>query len=615
MSGQFGVVSLDGMPLDRAALERMLRRIAYRGSDAQQLWFSSDDRAALGNALARLAPESAEEQQPFALGNLAITFDGRLDGRDELIRALKTAGREVSTATPDSALLLHVYSVWETKCLTHVIGNFSFAIWDGERGRLFAARDQLGLRPLYYAQIDDLQKGQTLVFGNELGPLRMYPGVSSQLDDTAITGFLMFGWNLWEDKTSTAFAQIRRLLPAHALCWDKSGLKIERYWTMPTDEPMLRYRTEQEYIDQFYEVFKTTVKDRMRRKRVLISLSGGLDSSNVAAMAAHLVNSGEVNAELNALSFVFNDAHDDEEAHFAGLVATKLKIPHHFFVGDRYKFEAPLTAFAEPTEVFQSGYELDMYRLAISLGDTTLTGRAGDECLQWDPIFEVLRKLPPHEALDLYLWQWRFSGRRPPLLGLQPYLNPRRWFRRNPDHDFSGVKTPVWLNPDIGVNTNMATRQQAMWDGLHRYTHPLHPGVYRSLYATDWVTGGEIMGGMPLTPPENTSVFLDTRLIRLCLRLPHLPFFDYKYILRKLQPDRLPAEVLTRWKKPLGNILGSMLSQADQSWLNGWQAVPELARYVRREAIPPIVPSDINAAYVNIRPLLLNSWLANLHNP
>lgn len=610
MSGQFGVVSVDGAPLDTTALERMMRRIAYRGPDAQQLWFSRDGRAALGNALARLSPESAGEQQPFTLSNITITFDGRVDARDELIAALRVGGHEVTTSTPDSALVAHAYVLWDTSCLTHIIGNFSFAIWDDARGRLFAARDQLGLRPLYYAQL-----GKTLVFGNELGPLRLYPSVSSQLDDTAITGFLMFGWNLWEDKASTAFAQIRRLPPAHALYWDASGLRVERYWTMPTDEPLLRYRTEQDYLDHFYEVFKAAVKDRMRRKRVLISLSGGLDSSNVAAMAAHLVNSGEVNADLNALSFVFNEAHDDEEAHFAGLVTTKLKIPHHFFVGDRYKFEPPLTTFAEPTEVFQSGYELDMYRLAISLGDTTLTGRAGDECLQWDPIFEVLRKLPPHEALDLYLWQWRFSGRRPPLIGLQPYLNPRRWFRRNPDHDFSSVKAPAWLNPDIGVSTNMAMRQQAMWDAIHRYTHPLHPGVYRSLYATDWVTGGELMGGMPLTPPENTSVFLDIRLIRLCLRLPHLPFFDFKYILRKLQPDRLPTEVLTRWKKPLGNILSSMLTQTDQQWLNGWQAVPELARYVRREAIPTIVPSDLGTAYVNIRPLLLNSWLANMHNP
>jgi asparagine synthase (glutamine-hydrolysing) len=552
-------------------------------------------------------PEAAHEQQPFTLDGVTITCDGRVDARDELIAQLRSAGREVSAATPDSALILHAYLAWGVDCVQHFIGDFSFGVWDARHGRLFAARDRFGLRPLYYARV-----GQAFIFGNEFGPLRLHPAVRSALDDSAIAGFLVLGWHLWDQKTATAFADIRRVPAAHRLIADAAGVRVERYWTMPTDEPMLRYRTEGEYLDHFRETFKAAVKDRLRPKRVLVSLSGGLDSSNVLAMAAHLVQSGEVSAELNAMTVVYDRIHPDTEAFYVGLTTRKLKIPHTYFVADSYRLGEPMTNLAEPHEVFQSGYQVAMFTQAAMLGDVTLTGQGADECFFWDPIYEVLRRLPPAQALDLYLWQWRSTGKRPPLTGLQRYLNPRQWFKGRKTMPY---KFPVWLNPDLTERLNLRQRFDNLATHYYHYPHPLHPAAYRALHTPDWATGGELLGGLSFRPPVTTSPFLDVRVAQLCMRLPPRPWFEYKHMLRVFQADRLPSDVLKRWKTPLGSIVGSVLYVSDPQWYNGWQPTPALAPYVRREAVPPLVPEAWQEAYVNLRPLLLNSWLANMHKP
>ena len=113
-------------------------------------------------------------------------------------------------------------------------------------------------------------------------------------------------------------------------------ISVRRYWLPPVDEPMLRYQTEDEYVEHFLNIFRKTVRDRMRAKRIVIQLSGGLDSPSIAVMAQRLVQSGEVSAELNAFTGVMDRIHPYSEAYYARLVAQKLQIPHHIMASDDY---------------------------------------------------------------------------------------------------------------------------------------------------------------------------------------------------------------------------------------------------------------------------------------
>src|ERR1700685_1884422 len=155
MSGFVGILNLDGAPADRALLERMTQSLAFRGPDAQEVWCQGP--VGLGHALLQTTSGTPLEKQPAQLdGRLWIVADARIDARAELIGKLNGKSqtpRAVSLSTPDAELILHAYDHWGEACVEHLLGDFSFAIWDATRQRLFCARDHFGVKLLYYSRI------------------------------------------------------------------------------------------------------------------------------------------------------------------------------------------------------------------------------------------------------------------------------------------------------------------------------------------------------------------------------------------------------------------------------------------------------------------------------
>lgn len=179
MSGIVGIVNLDGAPVDPALLRRMTEDLAPRGPDAQQIWI--EQNVGFGHTLLRATWESALEHQPHTRdGQTCIVADCRVDGRDDLIRELATHGCAVAKDAPDPDLILHAYDVWQEQCLDHLLGDFSFAIWDARRRTLFCGRDHFGVKPFLYVRTD-----RCFIFSNDLSCLRLHPAVSSELDDVA----------------------------------------------------------------------------------------------------------------------------------------------------------------------------------------------------------------------------------------------------------------------------------------------------------------------------------------------------------------------------------------------------------------------------------------------
>ena len=321
MSGFAGIINMNGEPVDRALLEELTRSMAYRGPDAQQMQLLGN--VGLGHAMLRTTREAERERQPCSLdGETWITADCRVDAREDLIRELAALDRPEARTATDPELILHAYAAWGQACVHHLIGDFAFAIWECRHKRLFCARDHMGLKLFHYAR-----KGNLLIFGNTLNTLRLHPAISDRLNETAIGDFLLFGMN--QDQSTTTFADIRRLPPAHTLTWSGSELQTDNYWTLPIDPP-IRFRRANDYTGHFLDLVRTVVKDRLRTDHVGVLMSGGLDSSALAAIAK------ESGAQVRAHTLVFDRLMPDHERYYAGAVAGYLDIPIEFHVADDY---------------------------------------------------------------------------------------------------------------------------------------------------------------------------------------------------------------------------------------------------------------------------------------
>src|SRR5579859_731395 len=263
MSGIVGIVHFDGSPVDSGLLRKLTDFLIFRGPDAQQTWIR--DNVGFAHTLFKTTEESERDSQPLTLdGKTWIVADARIDAREELFAALKAAG-EINIVPPcwtDAELILRAYRAWREDCVEHLLGDFSFGIWDDSKKHLFCARDHMGVKPFYYAQL-----GSCVIFSNTLDCIRHDPRISARLNDLAIADFLLFGFN--QEPATTSFAEIRRIPPAHCATWSRDDFSIRRYWSLPVDDPIFYGRAEA-YTEHFHDLLRKCVADRLRTRQVWV---------------------------------------------------------------------------------------------------------------------------------------------------------------------------------------------------------------------------------------------------------------------------------------------------------------------------------------------------------
>ncbi len=158
-----------------------------------------------------------------------IVFNGEIYNFQELRSELESRGHSFKTGT-DTEALLQAYLHWGEDCLERLQGMYGFAIWDGRRGRLFCARDRLGIKPFYYAT----PRGY-FIFASEIKGLLPFPGVEVEADDDAVVGFLVHGNCDYGERT--ILKGVKALLAGHALTLDLATkqLAVKRYWSLETN--------------------------------------------------------------------------------------------------------------------------------------------------------------------------------------------------------------------------------------------------------------------------------------------------------------------------------------------------------------------------------------------
>jgi asparagine synthase (glutamine-hydrolysing) len=604
MSGIIGIVRLDGAPVDRRLVQRLTESQSFRGPDAQEIWVNGN--VGLGHTLLKTTEESELEHQPFTFGNdLWIVADARVDARPELIAELQAHGHKEVGGAPDVELILRAYEVWGEDCVEHLLGDFAFGIWDGQRQKLFCARDQLGVKCFYYAHI-----GSCVIFSNSIECIRRHPAVSGRLNDLAIADHILFEMNL--DQAGTSFADIQRIPPAQKASWTRDGVRLSCYWTMPIEEPVF-YKRASDYTDCFMELMGEAVSDRLRTNRVGILMSGGLDSPALAAVACKLSRERGLHLELKAFTTTLSFGPD--EGYYAALVAKHLGIPIEYRDGDE--------------ESIHPNWEQAQFHTPEPVSNTAVLPI---HPTQWDHIGQYSRVFlqggGPDNALSIewkpyvsYLLRNRRYGRLLRDAGL--YLAWHRripfWgkisgkFRKSEFDGAHGPSFPPWLNKDLVSRFHLHAR----WESYYSPPPAVHP--VRPLNYALFQIHGELQklfrshdAECTQAPVEVRYPFLDVRLLRFFLAIPTIPWCRSKYVIRRAMKAMLPEQVLRRPKEGLATDV--IMERLELSRPADFTAAPELHAYVDTTLLPATAGTDVWASGSILLARLLNHWLQSSYH-
>ena len=274
-----GITGWAGSPdLNDNALARMCASIEHRGPDDEGR-FVEAGRVALGfRRLSIIDVTGGAQPIRNETGRIAVTVNGEIYNFQSLRRELEQRGHSFSTHS-DAEVVVHLYEEEGVDCLARLRGMFAIALWDGERNRLFLARDRLGVKPLYYAEV-----AGGLVYGSEPAAILASGAVKAEPDLAAIAQYLALQY---VPAPLTGFAGVSKLHPGEYLVWQDGSVRRQRWWS-------IRHRsgaaaTEAECLDRLDELMSEATRLRLIADvPVGAFLSGGIDSSLVVSyMAEH----------------------------------------------------------------------------------------------------------------------------------------------------------------------------------------------------------------------------------------------------------------------------------------------------------------------------------------
>ena len=442
----------------------------------------------------------------------------------------------------------------QSRAIPHT--EFSFAHWDGND--LFCARDRFGARPFYYARTP-----RSLVFSNELEAVLAHPDVSLDLDERAVADYLMTG--VLEDAEATIYANVRRLPPAHTMRCDRDGrIVFERYWTPPPLAPKPR----RDAVEHLEHALKQAIADRINAPSAMIFMSGGLDSTLLAALTREV----RPDTHLIAGTSVYRKRIADVEEPFADEAARSIGIELRKYVLDDYPILQALDEdvwTAEPGPMLTAPMTRDIYRAAAEHAPIAIHGHPADAVLHID-LTEYLRALPAKRRIAEMI-RYTIARRRPP------------YFFFRPQRSKPALAPPAWL---------LAGRERR-----RDSDDPLASAIWPSYL--EWADPQFTEAAIDLVYPWG-----DARVIEAARELEPVPWLVDKHITREMLRGRVSERVRTRRK----------------SWLGGdpWRAEPPaLEIEAASRFIDPQRFRDAcrNAGVVSdqtLRALVFESWLRKL---
>lgn len=413
------------------------------------------------------------------VGTATLIGEVRLDDRVTLARQLGVHDVD------DRELVLHAWRRWRTECAQHLFGDFSFALHDEETHDSFAARDRFGIRPCYLARIHG-----ALLVSNSLEAILARPEVDTvTLDERAVADYVYNG--IPSDTEATIYAHVKRLPPARVL----SQGRVQRYWSLQhrevrTDAPA-----------QLEAALQQAVADRLTTSSAVVFMSGGLDSTTLAAIA----HERNPHTHILAATSVYRTRIADVEESFAAEAARSIGIPIRFFALDEW---SPLHSLengewtAEPGPLLTKSMTRAIYSAAAEHAPIAMHGHPADAVLLADLQREIRALIDARRfgAIASSLVAYTRIKRR------MPWFFLRALFKRGRD-----ATHPL---------------ESPMWSSLFEWAHPLQTGA----------------------PIELVYPWSDLRVIDAAMALDPFPWLVDKHVLRELLRNRVSETIRTRPK-------------------------------------------------------------------
>jgi asparagine synthase (glutamine-hydrolysing) len=533
----------------------MTDTIRHRGPDDNG--FYRNGRVSLGHRRLSIV-DLALGHQPIANenGDIWIVYNGEIFNHADLRPDLERAGHRYSTRS-DTETVIHTYEEHGPSCLERFRGMFAFAIWDERRQTLFCARDRLGKKPFYY-----YWDGRMFAFASEIKALLAHPEIPAAFEDRLLTEYLAFGYVSGEN---TMFRGIRKLMPGHWLMLrpdePKSKLEIQRYWEIPRPGTPER-RDERAWISECRHRLEETVHMRLMSDVPLgMFLSGGLDSSTIAALMKRMVF-----GPVKTFAVGYKEA-AYSELEYARHVARSIGTDHHEVVVGKDDFlnAVPKLIWHEDEPITWPS-SVSLYyvsKLASEQVKVVLTGEGSDELFGG------------YARYRFYQWNQRWLGayrllpaglRRAIRAGIahSPLLSGE--MRRKLGHTFLGRGENIeslyldnFYSAFAGYEQAALTRRTdaSAYAEFLRYwdERPDSTPLQRMLYADQKTYLVELLmkqDQMSMACSIESRVpFLDHEMVEFAWRVPDelkIRNGSGKYIVKKAAEDLLPHDIIYRKK-------------------------------------------------------------------
>jgi asparagine synthase (glutamine-hydrolysing) len=560
MCGIAGFVTTSPSSGDEKVLQRMTTAIAHRGPDGYGYFTGSHPKDAgvyLGHRRLSII-DVAAGGQPMANedDSVWIVYNGEIFNHSDMRPALEAAGHRYKTHC-DTETVLHAWEEYGPNCMAGFRGMFAFALWDRKQQTLFCVRDRLGIKPFYY-----FWDGRTFAFASEIKALLEHPAISAQLETALLPEYLMFGYNSEE---RTLFRGIKRLMPGHHLTIRLGGrqpeLKIAQYWDVPVADKSER-RSDEEWIAETRRRLEETVRMRLMSDVPLgMFLSGGVDSSAIAALTKRLTN-----APVKTFSVGYQEEQYSELSYAAEVARTIGTDHHEVVVGMEDFFNAlPSLIWHEDEPItWPSSVSLHFVsKLAVQQVKVVLTGEGSDELFagyvryHWNQL-----------NMRASSWYGMVPGPLRRMIRSQIATTSllKADMRRKLEHSFVGREGSVeslFLDNFYAAfsleqqNRLMASPADAVYGNYRRYWDARSSSglLDRMLYADQKTYLAELLmkqDQMSMSCSIESRVpFLDHTFVEFSTRVPDslkMRGSEQKYILKKAVEDLLPHDIIYRKK-------------------------------------------------------------------
>jgi asparagine synthase (glutamine-hydrolysing) len=447
MSGIFGIVRFDGAPVEVDQIARMAALMKPWGRNA--ITTTIDGAVGVGHALTHSTPEDVHTAMPVMLADrgVLVTAQGRLDNRDELEARL---GIEHAHATADSTVMVHAYEKWGEQCAARMHGDWSLAACSTRDRRLFLARDHHGNTSLNVYR--DPATG-TIAFASDARALHAI-GAPRRLNELYLAQVLV-SWSAYHGP-QTIDLDISRIPPAHTAVADERGMRMEQFWD-PMGNADLRLGSLDEYAEGLLAVYDEAVRARCRSVGpIAVTLSGGLDSGSVAALAQREVAGhgeslrafthvplADTSGSVGAARFGDETVMSSTSAEYLGIREHQLRDSHS--VTPVAGIKASLGTLDAPSHAASNAFWIqDLLTAAVDGGASTmLTGQGGNATISWTGMS------PGHTFRS----RLRTNGVRGGLGYLQPL-----WLQRR--RELARLQASRWssssINPDFADRVHLS---------------------------------------------------------------------------------------------------------------------------------------------------------------